>query len=117
MTQDIEVDNLEQIFMVRPPKIESAAVAALRTDDAASFSLSIQLLQLFILNRSNLTELDTSTSKLFSSLNYLLNSRFVNSLSNAISNISAHYDISNKMFEVRDSVSVSRASCAEWKPD
>lgn len=55
---------------------------------------------MFILNRSNLTELDTSASTVFASLNYLMNSRFVNSLSNAISNISAHYDISNTMFEV-----------------
>lgn len=54
---------------------------------------------MFIINRHNLTELDTSASRIFSSLQYLMNSRFVNSISNAISNISAHYDISNDMFE------------------
>ena len=54
---------------------------------------------MFILNRTNLTELDTSASRIFSGLQYLMNSRFVNSISNSISNISAHYDISNEMFE------------------
>ena len=53
---------------------------------------------MFILNRSNLSELGTSTSRVFAGLQYLMNSRFVNSISNSISNISAHYDISNQMF-------------------
>jgi len=69
MAQDIEVDNLENIF------------------------------KMFILNREHLSELGTSTSRIFTGLQYLMNSRFVNSISNSISNISAHYDISNEMFE------------------
>lgn len=36
---------------------------------------------------------------MFTALNALINTRFVNSLSNSLSNISAHYDISNRMFE------------------
>src|SRR5438876_16833 len=33
-----------------------------------------------------------------STINYVMNSRFANTISNAINNISAHYDISNEMF-------------------
>lgn len=54
---------------------------------------------MFILNRSNLSEMSMTTSSIFTAINTLMNSRFINSLSNSISNISAHYDISNEMFE------------------
>ncbi|EGG01734.1 uncharacterized protein MELLADRAFT_91927 [Melampsora larici-populina 98AG31] len=40
-----------------------------------------------------------ATSSIFSVINTLINSCFINLLSNSISNISAHYDISNEMFE------------------
>ena len=57
-------------------------------------NLASALLQLFIINRSSLNELSTGlTGKMFSAFNALVNSRFVNSLSNSISNISAHYDV------------------------
>ncbi|KAI7946689.1 hypothetical protein MJO29_011216 [Puccinia striiformis f. sp. tritici] len=57
------------------------------------------LFKIFILNRSNLSEMSMITSSLFSTFNTVMNSRFVNSISNTISNISAHYDISNEMFQ------------------
>ncbi|KAM0751461.1 cyclopropane-fatty-acyl-phospholipid synthase [Meredithblackwellia eburnea MCA 4105] len=70
MAGDIEVDNLENIF------------------------------KLFILNRASLGELSTGVAgTLYSAFNAIINTKFVNSLSNSISNISAHYDISNRMFE------------------
>jgi cyclopropane-fatty-acyl-phospholipid synthase len=50
------------------------------------------------LNRKHLAELDTPATKIFSTIQYLLDSRFANSITNAISNISAHYDLSNDMF-------------------
>jgi cyclopropane-fatty-acyl-phospholipid synthase len=53
---------------------------------------------MFIHNRSNLDDATTWASSIFSGINFLMNSRFVNSVSNAINNISAHYDISNDMF-------------------
>ncbi|KAI8460116.1 cyclopropane-fatty-acyl-phospholipid synthase [Phakopsora pachyrhizi] len=68
MVRDIEVDNLNSLF------------------------------KLFILNRSNLSEMSMITSSIFSTINSIINSRFINSISNSISNISAHYDISNEMF-------------------
>lgn len=56
------------------------------------------LFKIFILNRSNLSEMSMVTSSLFTTFNSIMNSRFINSISNSISNISAHYDISNEMF-------------------
>src|SRR5271170_3746353 len=53
---------------------------------------------MFLVNRSNLDDAATWASSIFSGINFLMNSRFVNSISNAINNISAHYDISNEMF-------------------
>jgi cyclopropane-fatty-acyl-phospholipid synthase len=53
---------------------------------------------MFLVNRANLDDATTWASSLFSGINFLMNSRFVNSVSNAINNISAHYDISNDMF-------------------
>lgn len=84
MAQDIEVDNLENVF-----KVSRLRNPLARADHE----------QMFILNRESLSELGTSASRIFTGLQYLMNSRFVNSISNSISNISAHYDISNDMFE------------------
>jgi cyclopropane-fatty-acyl-phospholipid synthase len=53
---------------------------------------------MFLANRANLDDATTWASSIFSGINFLMNSRFVNSVSNAINNISAHYDISNDMF-------------------
>src|SRR5271156_528570 len=53
---------------------------------------------MFLLNRANLDDATTWASSIFSGINFLMNSRFVNSVSNSINNISAHYDISNEMF-------------------
>lgn len=57
------------------------------------------LFKIFILNRSNLSELSIVTSSVFKTINLITNSRFINTISNTISNISAHYDISNDMFK------------------
>ncbi|KAI5481275.1 hypothetical protein MNV49_004897 [Pseudohyphozyma bogoriensis] len=70
MGGDIEVDHLDAVFKI------------------------------FILNRANLGELSTGfANTLFNAFNAVINTKFVNSLSNSISNISAHYDLSNRMFE------------------
>lgn len=71
-------------------------------------------MQLFILNRKSLGELSTGMAgTLFTAFNAVINTRFVNSLSNSISNISAHYDISNRMFESFLSPDMTY-SCAIW---
>lgn len=62
----------------------------------------IPIFQIFLLNQAFLNSLSTSplAEYLISYPQaYLTSSRFVNSLANTRSNISAHYDISNEMFE------------------
>jgi cyclopropane-fatty-acyl-phospholipid synthase len=53
-------------------------------------------MQLFILNRSQLANAMTLTSSLAATITGL--ARSTNTLSNSLLNVSAHYDISNKMF-------------------
>ncbi|KAG8801890.1 hypothetical protein FRC18_007696, partial [Serendipita sp. 400] len=58
------------------------------------------LFMLFIYNRSYLSDLNSSLSWLVSLPQKTLTTyRFLNTISNSRSNISAHYDISNRMFE------------------
>ncbi|KAG8682949.1 hypothetical protein FRC08_014614, partial [Ceratobasidium sp. 394] len=55
---------------------------------------------IFLLNRESLSEMQSSVaSLLFNFPQRLTSTRFLNTLSNTRSNISAHYDISNEMFE------------------
>ena len=58
----------------------------------------VAVFDMFIANRENLNDATTYASKLFSGINFMMNSRFINSVKNAINNISAHYDLSNDMF-------------------
>lgn len=60
--------------------------------------------QIFIRSRPSLENdpipgVSTLPSKLFSVITYITNSRFANTISNSLSNIRAHYDLSNGMFE------------------
>ncbi|KEP53013.1 cyclopropane-fatty-acyl-phospholipid synthase [Rhizoctonia solani 123E] len=60
----------------------------------------VTLFKIFLLNRENLVEMKSSIANLLFTLpQRLTNTRFLNTLSNSRSNISAHYDISNQMFE------------------
>ncbi|KAG9119661.1 hypothetical protein FRC07_005209 [Ceratobasidium sp. 392] len=60
----------------------------------------VTLFKIFLLNRENLAEMQSPiVSLLFSLPHRLTSTRFLNTLSNSRSNISAHYDISNQMFE------------------
>ncbi|CAG8629734.1 16226_t:CDS:2, partial [Cetraspora pellucida] len=56
------------------------------------------LIKIFVANRPHLDDLSSVPSYIFNAINYIMNSRFANTISNAINNISAHYDISNEMF-------------------
>ncbi|THH07274.1 hypothetical protein EW145_g3489, partial [Phellinidium pouzarii] len=53
---------------------------------------------IFLRNRSRLHNLDSRLSFLFTLPQKLASTRFLNTLSNSRSNVSAHYDLSNKMF-------------------
>ncbi|KAI4521657.1 CFS1-like protein [Schizophyllum commune Loenen D] len=58
----------------------------------------VSLFQIFLDNRQNLVNLDSRISYLYSLPQKLTSYRFLNTISNSRSNISAHYDISNAMF-------------------
>ena len=55
--------------------------------------------QVFLKNKENLAPLNSTLSWLFSLPQRLTSFRFLNSLGNARSNISAHYDLSDDMFK------------------
>jgi cyclopropane-fatty-acyl-phospholipid synthase len=69
--------------------------------------------QLFIQNRTQLANATTLTSSLSSTLTAL--ARSTNTLSNALLNVSAHYDISNEMFAAFLSPDMTY-SCPIWRP-
>jgi cyclopropane-fatty-acyl-phospholipid synthase len=69
--------------------------------------------QIFILNRNQLSDATTWVSSIFSALNGFL--RRTNTLSNALLNVSAHYDISNAMFAAFLSEDMTY-SCPIWLP-
>lgn len=58
----------------------------------------VSVFQIFIKNRKSLADMSTSLSWLASLPQTLTQYRFLNTISNSRSNISAHYDISNQMF-------------------
>ncbi|KAJ3483136.1 hypothetical protein NLJ89_g12089 [Agrocybe chaxingu] len=58
----------------------------------------VALFQMFLENRENLSNLDSTVSYLFTLPQKLTSYRFLNTIGNSRSNISAHYDISNDMF-------------------
>lgn len=53
---------------------------------------------MFLLNRENLSNMNSRVSFLFTLPQKLTSYRFLNTIGNSRSNISAHYDISNDMF-------------------
>ncbi|PPQ75642.1 hypothetical protein CVT26_001622 [Gymnopilus dilepis] len=58
----------------------------------------VTLFQIFLENRENLSNMDSSISFLFTLPQKITSYRFLNTIGNSRSNISAHYDISNDMF-------------------
>ncbi|KAF7314416.1 hypothetical protein MKEN_00914400 [Mycena kentingensis (nom. inval.)] len=56
------------------------------------------LFHIFLANRQRLSNLDSKASYLFTIPQKLTSYRFLNTIGNSRSNISAHYDISNEMF-------------------
>jgi cyclopropane-fatty-acyl-phospholipid synthase len=57
-----------------------------------------RLTKVFLVNRGTLHDATTWISPLFAIVTCLLNTRFINTVSNSQQNIAAHYDISNSMF-------------------
>ncbi|KAH0586547.1 hypothetical protein H2248_007773 [Termitomyces sp. 'cryptogamus'] len=58
----------------------------------------VSLFRIFLDNKENLSSLDSKLSYLFTLPQTLTSYRFLNTIGNSRSNVSAHYDISNEMF-------------------
>ncbi|KIY71193.1 CFS1-like protein [Cylindrobasidium torrendii FP15055 ss-10] len=58
----------------------------------------VSLFNIFLDNRENLTKLESKVSYLYTLPQKITSYRFLNTIGNSRSNISAHYDISNDMF-------------------
>ncbi|KIK57142.1 hypothetical protein GYMLUDRAFT_46375 [Collybiopsis luxurians FD-317 M1] len=58
----------------------------------------VSLFSIFLDNRERLSNMDSAVSYLFTLPQKLTSYRFLNTIGNSRSNISAHYDISNEMF-------------------
>lgn len=121
MYGDVECDDLVSVFMVSPcrfhgrqsspaPPCVMLATICAPILPACPSGLVIYCcirvaLQMFIYNRENLASMTSRASYLFSIPQKLTSYRFVNTIGNSRSNISAHYDISNEMFMGMFSVS------------
>ena len=104
MLAEVSCPNLVAFFQV--PSCLQRSIWHPLTPDAS-------LLQLFILNRAQLSNATTLTSSLASTLTSL--ARSTNTLSNSLLNVSAHYDISNAMFSAFLSDDMTY-SCPIWLP-
>ncbi|KAF9071211.1 S-adenosyl-L-methionine-dependent methyltransferase [Rhodocollybia butyracea] len=58
----------------------------------------VSLFEMFLDNREKLSNMDSAVSYLFTLPQKITSYRFLNTIGNSRSNISAHYDISNEMF-------------------
>jgi cyclopropane-fatty-acyl-phospholipid synthase len=72
-----------------------------------------EFLQLLNQNRKFIEGSKTYTRKIMMGLNYFINTKFANSISNSINNISAHYDLGNDMFQLFLDPSMTY-SCPIW---
>ena len=92
MFGDVQCEDLISTFLVSIQIIQSLL--------SHFASKQIKTLgQAFLKNKENLVSLNSTLSWLFSLPQRLTSFRFLNSLGNARSNISAHYDLSDDMFK------------------
>lgn len=89
MYGEVECDDLIPLFLVGIPDQYRE-----NSTDAIPFRI-----QIFIRNKENLEGLNSRFSWLLGLPQRLTSYRFLNTLSNSRSNISAHYDLSNDMFQ------------------
>ena len=82
----------------------------LNVDDLTS------LFQILIRNRNNMNDLTVGMATLGNMTSYLAHTRLANTIKNALSNISAHYDIGNELFTRFLDTSMLYSS-AIWAPE
>ena len=88
MFGDVVCEDLISIFLV----------STIRSPSRLSIPKYLNWDKIFLENQKNLASFDSTASWLFSLPQRLSSFRFLNSLGNARSNISSHYDLSDDMF-------------------
>ncbi|KAJ2584172.1 hypothetical protein IWW49_005080 [Coemansia sp. RSA 1797] len=102
-------------FWVRLMLVQDLGFAEAYMAGEVSVNNLVDFVRFYIYNRASLDA--ASASPVVSSLMYLASTRFGNSILNTASNISAHYDLGNEMFEMFLD-STMTYSCAIWNgPD
>ncbi|KAJ2850197.1 hypothetical protein J3B02_003698, partial [Coemansia erecta] len=102
---------LSEQFWVRLMLVQDLGFAEAFMAGEISVSNLVDFIRFYIYNRATLDA--ASSSPVVSSLMYLASTRFGNSVLNTASNISAHYDLGNEMFEMFLD-STMTYSCAIW---
>ncbi|KAJ2759910.1 hypothetical protein H4S06_001999 [Coemansia sp. BCRC 34490] len=108
----VHLTVLDEQFWVRLMLVQDLGFAEAYMAGEVAVSSLVDFVRFYIYNRAVLD--GSFSSPLVSSLMYLTNTRFINSVLNAASNISAHYDLGNEIFEMFLD-STMTYSCAVWK--
>ncbi|KAJ2890265.1 hypothetical protein GGI21_006231, partial [Coemansia aciculifera] len=102
---------MSEQFWIRLMLVQDLGFAEAYMAGEIAVSSLVDFVRFYIYNRATL---DAATSSpVVSSLMYLASTRFGNSMLNTASNISAHYDLGNEMFEMFLDASMTY-SCAIW---
>ncbi|KAL1921576.1 uncharacterized protein VTP21DRAFT_11292 [Calcarisporiella thermophila] len=96
--EHIELKVIREVFWLRLALFSDMGFAEAYMSGDVECSDLVGLIDWFILNRDHLNGMNNLYSSVYQAFQYLANSRFANTLSNTMGNISAHYDISNDMF-------------------
>ncbi|KAJ2325717.1 hypothetical protein IWW51_002649 [Coemansia sp. RSA 2702] len=107
----VHLTILSEQFWVRLMLVQDLGFAEAYMAGEVSVSSLVDFVRFYIYNRVGIDS--TCSSFAVGSLLYLANTRFGNSLRNAINNVSAHYDLGNEMFEMFLD-STMTYSCAIW---
>ncbi|KAJ8509309.1 hypothetical protein ONZ45_g8522 [Pleurotus djamor] len=91
---ELRILTLSHIYHFRGPASDAASGAPLK----AELRVINDVFWIFLANRETLANMDSRLSYFFTLPQKLTSWRFLNTIGNSQSNISAHYDISNEMF-------------------
>ncbi|KAJ2820763.1 hypothetical protein IWW50_004925 [Coemansia erecta] len=107
----VHLTILSEQFWVRLMLVQDLGFAEAYMAGEVTVNNLVDFVRFYIYNRASLDA--ASSSPVVSSLMYLASTRFGNSILNTASNISAHYDLGNEMFEMFLD-STMTYSCAIW---
>ncbi|ORX70526.1 cyclopropane-fatty-acyl-phospholipid synthase [Linderina pennispora] len=107
----VVITVLSEQFWVRLMLVQDLGFAEAYMAGEITVNSLVDFVRFYIYNRDVLDS--SNASPIVTSLMYLANTRFGNSLLNSTSNISAHYDLGNEMFEMFLDATMTY-SCGIW---